>query len=468
MSNKETKQLSDLSGLGPVSEKKLVKAGIISLVDLVGADTRKLSKETGISSKNISVWRREAKKLSGKKIPVSKPVRANSFAIDPHNILTGFVSLALILSVASLLTILDINKNIESRETFYESIPSLKNTLDKKINEVKELSIPAEISIVSIVDSSCSDCITISDLLESVKKDHVNVTSEKTIEYNSGDAGELIKKYNIKLIPTVIVSSSQFKKTSLEKKWKDLGSVESDGSLVLRTLNPPYRDLSERRVVGRVTYTLINDRECALCSDISSLKTLLVSSGVIINEEKTLDMSDAEASELIGKYNIEKIPAIILSNDVDAYSNIKQSWIQMGTVEPDGTYVFRQTSPPYKNVSSKETLGLVSLILLKDDLCTECYDVNTHKQILASMSVTAVNESTYDISSEKGKALVNKYQITKVPTFILQGDASIYPSITGIWPQVGSVESDGSHVFRKVEVLRGSKYRDLTTGDVAG
>ena len=52
-----------------------------------------------------------------------------------------------------------------------------------------------------------------------------------------------------------------------------------------------------------------------------------------------------------------------------------------------------------------------------------------------------------------------------MPTIILTGDADKYPSMTGVWPTVGTVEDDGAYIFRKVEVLR-QTYKDLTTGEV--
>jgi DNA topoisomerase-1 len=50
-------ELSDVKGLGPASLQKLNDAGIMTLSDLAAADSAKLSKETGISLKNIEKWK---------------------------------------------------------------------------------------------------------------------------------------------------------------------------------------------------------------------------------------------------------------------------------------------------------------------------------------------------------------------------------------------------------------------------
>ena len=53
-----------------------------------------------------------------------------------------------------------------------------------------------------------------------------------------------------------------------------------------------------------------------------------------------------------------------------------------------------------------------------------------------------LTERYTDISSETGKELVRKYNITFAPTVILSKDAALYPSLAVVWPQVGSVEAD--------------------------
>ena len=73
------------------------------------------------------------------------------------------------------------------------------------------------------------------------------------------------------------------------------------------------------------------------------------------------------------------------------------------------------------------------------------------------------DKETLDIT--QGKSLIDKYKIEKVPTIILTGDVETYISLTQVWKQVGSVETDGTYVFRSVEQM--GKYRDLTTGKVA-
>ena len=377
------------------------------------------------------------------------------------------VSAIVLLSIWGTINILNINDSLGKQIGKYGNIDQYMVKVNDRLDELKELVIPAKISIVSIVDPLCSDCSSIDPLITQVKKDHVNVTSETTLDFTSNEASQLIKKYNIDLIPTIIISSNEFNKTSLLNQWKKLGTAESDGSLVLRTLNPPYVNVSQGRTVGRVTLTLIKDSTCTGCFDITSLVRQIKASGVSIVSESEIDYASEQAKSLLEKYMITKVPTIIMSSDVDEYSNIKTTWARQGSVEEDGSYILREISPPYRNLTEGRIVGQVALINLIDSSCSECYDVGMHKGIIARFGLPLSDEKTYNVKSDEGKAIVEKYNVTLVPTIILTGDPGTYPSLKGIWAQVGSVESDGTHVFRRPNVM-GVKYKDLSTGEVLG
>ena len=72
-------------------------------------------------------------------------------------------------------------------------------------------------------------------------------------------------------------------------------------------------------------------------------------------------------------------------------------------------------------------------------------------------------EEAYDISDAKGKELIAKYNITKVPTIILSEEIKAYPSSTAL-NQFFSAEKDGSYVFRKMDDV--GTYRDLALNQV--
>ena len=107
---------------------------------------------------------------------------------------------------------------------------------------------------------------------------------------------------------------------------------------------------------------------------------------------------------------------------------------------------------------------LISFVLLTDITCTQCYDVTQHEVILKQFGINAAAKVA-DVKSVAGQALVGRYGIKMVPTFVLTGDTAEYPSLKAVWPQVGMVASDGTYVFTKGVPLMGI-YKDLTTNKI--
>jgi cold shock CspA family protein len=89
-----------------------------------------------------------------------------------------------------------------------------------------------------------------------------------------------------------------------------------------------------------------------------------------------------------------------------------------------------------------------------------------HVPIVKRFQVYLESTKTVDASSNEGKSLISKYNITAVPTILITGDVSVYDPLAAIWPSVGSVEEDGVYVFRTMSAVRGSVYKDLSTGQV--
>jgi len=52
------------------------------------------------------------------------------------------------------------------------------------------------------------------------------------------------------------------------------------------------------------------------------------------------------------KYNITKVPALLVSPDAKYYQNLNTAWAEVGTIAPDGWYIFRSTEVMgiYKNL----------------------------------------------------------------------------------------------------------------------
>lgn len=103
-----------------------------------------------------------------------------------------------------------------------------------------------------------------------------------------------------------------------------------------------------------------------------------------------------------------------------------------------------------------------------DNNCVTCYDVTVNEKILTQgYGITVTGKKMVQFDSAEGKALVSKYKIAKIPTFITSSNASKSANLVGVWPQVGTVESDGTLVFRNTEVLQGNYELILANGSIA-
>ena len=339
-------------------------------------------------------------------------------------------------------------------------ISSFNSLFDQKLSEAKEEARPAKIQLITIKNSNCEDCFDILPIIENIKSSNVDITEEEELDISLGDAKELLNKYNIEKVPTVLVFGE------IEKA--KLNNLESrEDALVFTSLEPPYTDMKSNKIIGQVSSIIIEDSSCDKCSDLNLILDQLKKIGVKITSEKTYQKDSKEGKALIEKYSLKISPTLILSKDFEEYGEeLTGTWKQIGSIEQDGSYVTRLISPPYLNLSSNKIVGLVSLTILKDKSCTDCYDPEKfHKPIIQRMGVVLEKEETLDISDSKGKELIDKYKIVAVPTIILKGDIETYPVLVNAWKPVGTKETDGTYVFRKVDVA-GQKYKDLATNKI--
>ncbi|MDP7140963.1 MAG: hypothetical protein QF362_00615 [Candidatus Woesearchaeota archaeon] len=343
---------------------------------------------------------------------------------------------------------------------------SINITLDQKIANVKEAAKPAEISLTVISTSSCKDCYDINSAVEVIESIGVSVTS-KEIDFSSEEAKALIAEHTIEKVPTVIVTGEIDKSSSLKRTLGEIGK-ESGDAYVFTSLEPPFIETKTGMVRGKISLVHLKKESCDDCIDLAPLISQLSASGLILEESEEIDVDSTKGKELVKKYSVEKIPTIIMDKEAEVYPNIVQSWSQLGSVEGDGSYVMREVSSPYYSIEEEAIKGLISMIILSDETCEECYDGGEfHSPVLQRMGITFKEEDELDVSSEEGKELVEKYSINLVPTIIITGDIEEYPVLVSAWVEVGTEESDGNYVFRKVEIAN-QPYKNLTDGKVVG
>ncbi len=338
--------------------------------------------------------------------------------------------------------------------------------IDKNIANAKEEARAANIQLTKITTPNCADCFSIDNAVSALKKQNVSVGDEKAVTSDSSEGQKLIKQFGIKRLPTYIATGEVTKKT-IKGFIKNNGEVKNE-TFVFTKVTPVFVDALTKKGMGKVTATILTDPDCTQCINPKLTVEAYKKAGVKIIGEKEVLWNSAEGQNIVRQYKITKIPNFILSPDISLYEQVKASWAQIGTVEKDGTYVARNLILPYRDLEKGQVVGLVNLIYLTDLTCTDCYNAEQiQKPILTNRFRVGLNsERTVDRSSSEGQGLISQYQITKLPTILLSPNADEYVQLKNVWPNVGTVESNGWYVFREMQQLGNIIYKDLISNQV--
>ncbi|OIO65205.1 hypothetical protein AUJ68_03775 [Candidatus Woesearchaeota archaeon CG1_02_57_44] len=303
--------------------------------------------------------------------------------------------------------------------------------------------------------ATCADCSGYADALDSATALRANL-STKTLTWPGAEADALVKKYGITKLPAIVLEG--------DLPSAVIGYHASGKAFVWDTPQPVYL-LSNGSAVGRVKAILLTT-VCDNCSDPMQTVLELQSMGITVASTDDIAADSAEGQALLSRYNVSSLPIIILSPDAWEYDFIAQNWQFAGTKESDGWLVQRRLLPPYVDVTTGATIGLVSATYINDTACADCYDVLVHRDILQRFGVFLVNETVLDATDSSAIALMLKYNVTAIPTVVVSAEAQKYEGLMGVWDQVGSVEADGSLVFRDPTAIQGAVYRNVINGVV--
>lgn len=230
------------------------------------------------------------------------------------------------------------------------------------------------------------------------------------------------------------------------------------------TVRAQIAEAEETARPADISIILVTDPSCTDCFDAGVLADHVASGPINITERTEIDHRTDAGIALKEKYGLTRIPALILSGETDKKN--AASFLAGITETVAGSELWVDIPPIYMDLESGYTLGRVSLTLLDDESCDECYDPAIHRGILENnFGLTITDVKTVDVSDSEGRGLVSKYGIQKVPTAIISSDATVYRDFTLAFPRVGDVTDDGSFVFRKISIF-GKPYLDLTTGTV--
>jgi len=227
------------------------------------------------------------------------------------------------------------------------------------------------------------------------------------------------------------------------------------------SINSALKDKTEKAKElakpAKIELAVIKDSKCADCFDVSQVAQYIKSGKVEVTSEKNVEFDSAEGKQLISKYNLEKIPAVVVTGEIDKA-------IIEGFEKKNDALLFTQIPPPYVNATSGEIKGRITLTIINDTTCSKCADLNVLINQMKSSGITMAEQRNVNSNSDEGKSLIAKYNLGFVPTIILSKDAESYDLIKQAWSQLGTREADGSYVLRTVY----PPYINLTTNKLRG
>ena len=178
----------------------------------------------------------------------------------------------------------------------------------------------------------------------------------------------------------------------------------------------------------------INPSICSICRSTEGINLYVSQSAqrdnFSISAEKTINFPDSQTNELVRKYKIDRLPAVIIRA---TRGEIPQSFTQefesyLGSVEADGVLVMRNVDAPYLNTSQNKIVGIVEGTAIYKQGCEKCLDPAKYFQALEGEEIGIVfsTKDSLEVDTPKASELIAKYNITKFPALILSEEAYEY------------------------------------------
>lgn len=143
-------------------------------------------------------------------------------------------------------------------DTFIFTKPAFKFPIIPYI-DIASGQIKGRVNLTMISDKSCKECqdATIyKNIL--IRFGMIGFAQEKNLDKEDAEGKDLIKKYNIGAIPTIILTGEVSEYEALAKTWSQAGTIEKDGAYVFRELKATgltYSDLKTGKIINPATPT---------------------------------------------------------------------------------------------------------------------------------------------------------------------------------------------------------------------
>ena len=112
--------------------------------------------------------------------------------------------------------------------------------------DIKTAKVKGIINATLITDITCEECFDENIYLNILKNFGLIINDTVTYDVGSPGGATLVKKYTITKVPTLILSSGTQAYPNFINSWSEVGTIEEDGTLILRDvqkINTQYKEL---------------------------------------------------------------------------------------------------------------------------------------------------------------------------------------------------------------------------------
>ncbi len=308
-----------------------------------------------------------------------------------------------------------------------------------------------------ILLTGCGDCFDMNELIPKlIKEQDIYFKDTQEVDYQSKKGQELIKKYNVRKIPALIIKSRDIEKISLKIFEKNQVLIKKD--YILFEGGVPYIDLFTEEKRGFVNLIEIQESSCSECESYFSFIKQLEEAGMKKENLLFLDSNSEQGKKLIKENNIQSLPALLTDKEFKEYW-----WITKaigGNIEEKKDYLlFTNKVYPYFDLNTKEIKGKVKATYLINQSCEDCFNPAELGNAFKQLGVYIGSEEKIDLSDSAGRLLIKKYNITSIPTIILSKEINDYFGMKKLLNQIGTIENDGAFIFRNLKATK-QKYQE--------
>ncbi|MFH1106270.1 MAG: hypothetical protein V1787_00065 [Candidatus Micrarchaeota archaeon] len=324
----------------------------------------------------------------------------------------------------------------------------------------------AKLTTIYVISApTCTECFDAAQLAAVLQTKSGEPSEIVSLRLESAEAERILAAQNITFLPTVVLETDESKAEAVGARINDVMAYQGKGVFVLAKPYPVYVDLATGKEVGRIEVTYLDDPDCIKCTSLRNFTAQLEQLGVRLGKKTAMDYNTTLGRQKVAQYNITKVPSLVFSSDISAYPSMLNALGALGKPAADGSFVFTEPIPPYRDLTNGNIVGYVSFIYISYEECHDCYNPDMHKPILERRyGMNPISEGLYDYNSTTGMELVLKYNITSLPTIMISPEAMYYPDFSNQWKSLGTEEADGWFVFRAFDRFPAVNYFNLTSG----